>query len=110
MSGSILNDTKHALGIEPDDDTFDTTVIMHINTYLAHLSQLGVGPTVGFAIADETATWDELFDSALLNSVKSYVALRVRNLLDPLPTGFGQQSMDRQIAEMEFRILSETDT
>lgn len=109
MSGSILNDTKNAVGIMSDDDSFDGTIIMHINTYLSHLAQLGVGPTTGFQITGETETWEQFFDNALLNSVKSYVALRVRNLFDPLPTGFGQASMDRQISEMEFRILSEAD-
>lgn len=110
MSGSILNETKHVLGLSADDDSFDTTIIMHINTYLAHLAQLGVGPVLGFEIADETATWEDFVDQGpLLNSVKSYIALRVRNLFDPLPTGFGQQSMDRQVEEMTFRILSEMD-
>lgn len=109
MTGSILDDVKEALDVETDDDSFDTQLIMHINTYLSHLAQLGVGPELGFRIVDNTATWDQFYDSALLDSVRSYVVLRVRNLFDPLPTGFGQQSMDRQIAEMEFRILSEVD-
>lgn len=109
MSGSILNDTKHALNIVPEDTAFDGPIAMHINTYLSHLSQLGVGPTTGFEITGPDETWDQFFDGALLNSVKSYIALRVRNVFDPPKTGFEQSSMDRQVDEMTFRILAETD-
>lgn len=109
MSGSILDETKHALGILPDDDSYDVTIINHINTYLTHLTQLGVGPETGFFITGSQETWDEFFDSALLNSAKSYLALRVRNLFDAPKTGFEQASMDRQVEQLEFRLLSETD-
>lgn len=106
---SILNDVKHALGILPEDTAFDVTIVNHINSYLAHLGQLGVGPVEGFQITGDSETWDQLFNDQRLNSVKSYLYLRVRLLFDPPKTGFEQASQDRQIAEMEFRILSETD-
>lgn len=109
MSGSILNDTKHAINVHPDDTSFDGPIVMHINTYLSTLTQLGVGPTTGFEITGPEETWDQFFDSPLLNSVKTYITLRVRNVFDPPKTGFEQSSMDRQVEELTFRILSETD-
>lgn len=109
MSSSILDDVKHSLGLLPEDTAFDSTIVNHINTYLSYLTQLGVGPTVGFAITGATETWEQFFDEPGLNSVKSYLALRVRLLFDPPKTGFETASQERQIQEMEFRILSETD-
>jgi hypothetical protein len=109
MSNSILDDVKHSLGLLPEDTAFDVTIINHINTYLTHLGQLGAGPAEGFMITGAEETWDQFYDDPRLNSVKSYLFLRVRLLFDPPATGFTQQSFDRQISELEFRILSETD-
>ena len=44
MGESILTSTKKLLGIEDDDTSFDLDVLIHINTALAILNQLGVGP------------------------------------------------------------------
>lgn len=106
---SILNDVKHQLGLLPDDDAFDETLIMHINTVFTFLNQFGAGPAEGFQITGDTETWDDFTEDVALNSVKSYIYLRVRLLFDPPGTGFTQQSFDRQIEMMEFRILSDTD-
>lgn len=109
MSSSILNDVKHSLGLLPEDTSFDVTIVNSINTYLNTLNQLGVGPALGFQITGPTETWAQFFDNVLLNSVKSYLYLRVRLIFDPPATGFTEASFARQIQEMEFRILSETD-
>lgn len=109
MSSSIMNDVKHALGLMPEDDSFDVVIINGINTHIANLTQLGVGPSTGFEITGPQETWDQFIETPLLNGVKSYLYLRVRLLFDPPGTGFTQDSFDRQISELEFRILSETD-
>lgn len=109
MSGSILNDTKHALGLHAEETSFDTTLVMHINTVLSVLNHLGAGPVEGFMITDDSQTWDEFFDNMVLNSIKSYVFLRVRLLFDPPATGFTSAAFERQYAELEFRIISEVD-
>ena len=44
MEESILISIKKLLGITKDDTDFDTDIIIHINSVLAVLSQLGVGP------------------------------------------------------------------
>lgn len=106
---SILNDTKHALGLLPDDDAFDITIINHINSVLSFLPDLNVGPVGGFMITGATETWDQLFADNRLNAVKSYLYLRVKLFFDPPKTGFEMAAQERQISEMEFRILSESD-
>lgn len=106
MGQSILESTKKALGLDKDYTAFDVDIIMHINTVLSTLNQLGVGPDVGFAIEDATSTWSQfLGDDLRLNSVKTYIYLRVRILFDP-PTGSYHliNSMNDQIRELEWRI------
>ena len=56
---SILISIKKLLGIEEDYTHFDIDLIMHINSAFMVLNQLGVGPTEGFSISDETATWSD---------------------------------------------------
>lgn len=102
---SILTSIKKLLGIAEEYDHFDPDIIMHINTVLAVLTQLGVGPAEGFRIEGEDATWnDYLGDSALLESVKTYVALRVRLIFDPPQTSAAIDSMRNIISELEWRI------
>lgn len=104
MSSSILNDVKHTLGLLPDQTAFDTDIIMHINSALSTLTQLGVGPVAGYRITGADNLWSEFADDARLNSVRSYIYLKVKLIFDPPDTGFVTASMERQIQELEFRI------
>ena len=54
---SILTSIKKLLGISEDYAHFDNDVIMHINTVLMTLTQLGVGPESGFLITSDESTW-----------------------------------------------------
>lgn len=102
---SILTSVKKILGIEEDYTAFDPDVVIHINSVFFTLNQLGIGPTTGFAIEDDTATWDDFLDGDLrLNSVKTYVYLRVRLLFDPPTTSYMIEAMRDQIRELEWRI------
>lgn len=102
---SILTSVKKILGVDEDYTAFDEDIIVHINTTFSKLNQLGIGPNVGFAIEDDTATWDELLGTDLrLNSVKSYTYLCVRLMFDPPNTSYLIDSMDKQVKELEWRI------
>lgn len=102
---SILKQTKKVLGVPEDYDVFDTDILMHINTAFATLHQLGVGPVNGFMITDDATTWDNYTDADLnLNSVKSYIFLRVKLLFDPPPTSFAIEALQTQIKEFEWRL------
>ena len=57
---SILNTIKPMVNVEVDDKNFDAVLIPFINGALTVITQLGVGPTSGFKIADETNLWPEL--------------------------------------------------
>lgn len=104
-STSILINTKKVLGIEETYDAFDADVIMHINTAFSTLHQLGIGPSHGFAIEDEEATWSSFLGSDVrLNLVKSYIFVRVRLLFDPPGTSYLIDSLKKQAEEMEWRL------
>jgi hypothetical protein len=102
---SIFNSIKKILGIEPDHEEFDADVIMHINSAFATLNQLGIGPDEGFMIEDDEPVWDDfLLGDNRLNSVKTYIGLKVRLAFDPPATSFGITAMEKQINELEWRL------
>lgn len=107
---SILTSVKKMLGIAEEYTHFDADLIMHINSVFMILAQLGVGPSEGFFIEDDTATWDEFIqDKKEINSVKSYVGLKVRLLFDP-PTSSSQiENTNKLINELEWRLNSAED-
>ncbi|HRC95282.1 MAG TPA: hypothetical protein PK317_00635 [Coprothermobacter proteolyticus] len=104
MSNSILQSTKKTLGLAEDYTAFDQDIIMHINSVFSTLVMLGVGPETGFVIEDETDTWEEFTTDVRLNSVKSYMYLKVRLLFDPPSTSFVLSALQEQIKELEWRM------
>lgn len=105
MDESILNSVKKMLGVEPSLTAFDTDIKMLINSALAVLEQLGVGPRGGFTIHDESTTWSELLGpDPRYNLVRTFVANRCRLQFDPPQTSFLQTALKEQIKEDEWRI------
>lgn len=108
MADSILTSIKAALGVPEAHVAFDPELIMHINSVLSRLTQLGVGPPEGFRITNKDATWEELIDDELrLNNIKSYAFNRVKMLFDPPDIGFVITAMKEQIEKDEW-LISET--
>lgn len=105
VTTSILDSVKKPLGIDSSYDVFDQDIIMHINSVFATLQQLGVGPSDAFAIEDSSANWDEFIkDTKNINSVKSYIYIKVRLLFDPPTTSFALDAMKKQADEYEWRL------
>lgn len=102
---SILTSIKKLLGIVEEYEQFDADLIMHINSVLMVLTQLGVGPEAGFSIKDDSAIWaDFIPNDVTLEAVKSYVYLRVKLLFDPPLNSAVIESINRQINEYEWRL------
>lgn len=100
---SILTSIKKLLGITESCTDFDTDIIMHINTVLMTLNQLGVG-TEGFQIEDKNAVWSEFVESNKLAATKSYVHLRVKLLFDPPLNSAIIEAIKESIKELEWRL------
>lgn len=109
LAESILLSIKKLLGIMPDYTQFDDDIIIHINTAFATLNQLGVGPSEGFMIEDRFAEWQEYTTSKNLTMIKTYIYLKVRLLFDPPTSSVLVESINRSIAELEWRIFLEGD-
>lgn len=104
---SILNSVKKVIGLTPENTQFDVDVIMHINTVFTILAQLGIGPDTGFSIADSTSKWSDYIADDLMNSaLETYVALRVRMYFDPPQNSSLADAINKQIAELEWRLNS----
>ena len=105
METSILTSIKKLLGIAEDYTEFDEDIITHINSVFLNLTQLGVGPEEGFMIEDDTAVWEDFInDSIQLQAVKTYVYLKVKLLFDPPLSSSVTESINRMIAELEWRL------
>jgi hypothetical protein len=99
----ILVSVKKVLGLPETDTSFDTDIIMHINSTLARLDQLGIGPVGGFMIEDDTATWDAFIgNDPRLSQVRTYVYMSVRLVFDPPGTSYALDSMEKQIEKFEW--------
>lgn len=104
MTDSILNSIKELILGHSEDTDFDTDLIIHINTALSYLHQLGVGPEEGFEIIGATETWSDLLENEkALKMVLSYVYLKVKVMFDT-PTGGVLNSYESQIKELEWRL------
>ena len=110
MSESILISIKKNLGIAEDYTQFDQDIIMHTNTALNLVNQLGLGVD-GFTIEDSSSTWEDFLGSneSKTSLVKSYVYLKVRLLFDP-PTGTAATTaFTNLVSELEWRITIKSD-
>ena len=91
-------------------------MIIHINSALAKLTQVEVGPKEGFQldpIDPSTSKWQDflgLDHSPILNMCKSFVYLQVRLLFDPPQNSFTQDVLKKELDELIWRINVEVDT
>lgn len=104
---SILKSTKEFIGYDGDVDSgFDSQIIECINTEIMALTQLGVGPSDGFEIEDETATWQDFLGNVKkFSAAKSYIHKKAKLAFDSSTmTSALIAAYERQIAEHEWRL------
>lgn len=108
---SILLSIKKMLGLSNDYDAFDTDVIIHINSALMYLRQLGVGDDNVFEVTGVEEFWQDLLPTPdNLGAAKTYVYLRVRLAFDPPTNSFAVAAIERQIDELEWRLNVEAES
>lgn len=107
---SILTSIKKLLGIEKEYTHFDSDIIIHINSVLMDLNQIGIGPENGFSISGDMETWDQVLGtSGRLEAVKTFVYLKVKMVFDPPSSSTVLDAMKRQIDEYTWRLQVQTE-
>lgn len=103
---SILNSVKSLLGIkDPEMTAFDTDIILYINSALATLTQLGIGPVDGFVITGPNETYrDFLGNDQKFQMIKIYLVHKVKLGWDPPQTSALIQNLKEQVKEEEWRL------
>lgn len=104
MDDSILNSVKDMIAGGAIHEHFDNELIMCINSVIATLRQIGIGPEEGLVI-NGSSTWSDLIgDSKMLEAVKSYVAYKVRMMFDPPASSSVSEAIKENIKELEWRL------
>lgn len=103
---SILTSIKKLLGIAAEYTHFDMDIILHVNSVFSILTQLGVGPSEGFSIIDDTAVWDDFIssDDRQFLMVRTYVYMKTKLVFDPPTNSSHLQALKDAVAEYEWRL------
>lgn len=110
MEESILLTIKKLSGVGDEDDSFDIDLITYINSVFGILWQLGVGPYDGYEIEDENNVWSEFLPNRkYLNTVKTYISLKVKKIFDPPQSSSVLEALTNSINEYEWRINAMVD-
>lgn len=108
---SILTSIKKMLGIEETYDHFDPELIVFINSALGILFQLGVGPRdAPFIITGKSEIWDDFIADDQIETVKSYIYMKVRLIFDPPTSSAVLSSFQELIKEFEWRCNVDSET
>lgn len=105
LNDSILATIKKMIGPYEGEDYFDPDLIIHINSALSTLRQLGVGPQEGFRIVSGEETWADFLGADVkdFEMVKSYVYLKVKVIFDPPSSSAVLAAYQDTIKEYEWR-------
>lgn len=108
---SVLNTIKKLLGLDADDDSFDSDICVGINSAILTLSQLGLEGKEGFIVTSNEQEWsDYLNDNKLLSMAQQYIYLKTKMSFDPPQNSVVCENLKQIINELEWRIRSESET
>lgn len=105
INESILNSIKKLLNIPIEEKAFDADIIIHINSVISSLLQIGIGPKDGYRISDENDLWEDYIpEESNIDYIKTYIYLRVKMIFDPPLNSSVLQSLNETIRELEWRL------
>lgn len=108
---SILTSIKKLIGIDAEDDAFDTDMITFINAVFMILHDMGVGPSEGFSIQDSENSWSEYMEPGVdLEAVKTYISQKTKLVFDPPANGTLMEALKSSIKELECRLRDRFDS
>ena len=108
---SVLNTIKKLLGLDAEDDSFDSDICIGINSAILTLGQLGLEGNEGFIVTSDEQEWsDYLNDNKLLPMVQQYIHLKTKMSFDPPQNSFVCENLKQIITELEWRIRMVSET
>lgn len=110
MTGSILLDVAEVvLGSIEEVDAFKSDLIIHINSALMTLGQIGVGEDY-YRITGDAETWSDFVgDDTRVAAIQDYVTSKVKLAFDPPSSSAALESLTELIREMEWRLQIQAD-
>lgn len=101
----ILSSIKKLLNVDIEDPAFDSDIVLLINGEFMTLYQLGIGPKGGFSIDGYGTDWSAFSDNdQLIDTVKTYVYMRVRMIFDPPASSVVADAYNARIQELQWRL------
>lgn len=108
VDDSILLSIKKMLGMEPEFTQFDPDIILHINTIIQVLYQIGLDIPEGFVVVDQNNLWTDYIQNPryvkITSLIKQYIFMRVRMIFDPPSSQTLSTAIQESINEMQWRI------
>lgn len=102
---SILVSIRRLLGGDEYCEHFDAELIAYTNMVISELTQLGVGPSEGFLIKDDSQTWNDITNDLVLQGfVETYVTNKVKLNFDPPSSSAAIESLKQLNSEIQWRI------
>lgn len=109
---SIVNTIKKSLGIDESDDSFDSDIILNVNTTIFSLSQMGVGPSNGYVVTSIDDKWIDYINTTTINleGIKTVIYLKTKLIFDPPTNATVIESIKKTITELEWRLTLAVET
>lgn len=101
---SILTSVKKLLSIDEMYEAYDADLIIHINTFLTRVHQLGIGKN-NYFITGKAETWKDFLgeqEEVRYQQVKTYVYLRTRLIFDPPTNSSTTKAFEDNYKELEW--------
>lgn len=99
-----------ASGLEGTDEYFDPDLLIHINTALFELYQVGIGEK-GYSVTDDSQTWADYLGERVdeFQAVKDYVYLYTKNIFDPSASSSVQTAMQNTADRILYRLREQNE-
>jgi hypothetical protein len=111
LDDKILDTIRKLIGGSMDYTYFDEDIVIHANTYLANLVQVGIG-TPGF-ILTPTSTWRDFlgnnYPPERLIQIRSWLWIKVKLIFDPPMSTHYADKLQEEAKEMLWRMYIEVD-
>ena len=113
MEKILASIKKQIGGIDEEVTSFDDQIVMGINMAIATLTQIGIGPSLGFMLQTKTETWNDyipdLETSPRFIHVQSYIYCQTKLFFDPPANQTMLKYLQDKSIELEWRLKAESE-